>query len=63
MERRKEQFFPDFFIPDINTCVEVKGYETERDRAKWANFSHALIVVRRADIEKIKRKEFSLTAE
>jgi hypothetical protein len=56
-------YFPDFFIPDLNVYVEVKGYETERDRAKWRDFPHALIVVRRADIEKIKRKEFSLTAE
>lgn len=53
-------YFPDFFLPCHNVFVEVKGYETERDKAKWEHFPFCLLIVRRQDIEKIRRKEFSL---
>ena len=29
-------YFPDFLLLDYNILIEVKGYETDRDRAKWA---------------------------
>lgn len=54
-------YFPDFYLPEYDTFVEVKGYETDRDLAKWKCFPHALKVVRRSQIEKIKRNEFDLT--
>jgi hypothetical protein len=28
-------YFPDFLLLDNNVIIEVKGYETERDREKW----------------------------
>ena len=29
---------PDFYIVDSDTYVEIKGYETKKDRAKWSQF-------------------------
>lgn len=28
-------YFPDFYLPEIDKWVEIKGLETERDRVKW----------------------------
>lgn len=42
-----------FYTPDFKVegkFVEVKGYVTERDRAKWQYFPHSLIILRECDI-------------
>ena len=54
------KYFPDFFLPDYSLFVEVKGYETEKDMAKWRDFPHKLLIVRKADILQIRRNKFSL---
>ena len=56
----RRTYFPDFYLPELSLYVEVKGYETEKDRAKWRHFPHELLVVRRAEIEKMKRNEYAL---
>jgi hypothetical protein len=38
-------YFPDFYISKLDTYIEVKGYKTERDEAKWSQFVGRLIVV------------------
>lgn len=38
-------YFPDFYLPDTNTYIEVKGYKSERDVAKISQFADTLIVV------------------
>lgn len=45
---------PDFFVEDWNTFVEVKGYQTKLDDAKWAQFPHRLEVWKRDKIESIR---------
>lgn len=52
-------YFPDFFLPELNVFVEVKGYESERDRSKWLVVPN-LIVIKRKQIEQIKQN-FSIT--
>lgn len=47
-------YFPDFYLPELDLYIEVKGYETDRDRAKWDQFPHKLKIVRKDDINKIK---------
>ncbi len=42
-------YFPDFFLPDYNKYIEVKGYETERDRAKWRAVSN-LVIFKQSEI-------------
>jgi hypothetical protein len=43
-------YVPDFFLVKENIYVEVKGYETERDQAKWKDFPYELKVLRREDL-------------
>lgn len=53
-------YYPDFYIPSLSVYVEIKGYETEKDKAKWGKFPHRLIVLRQKDIDKIRKDNFSL---
>ena len=48
------KYFPDFYLPTKDFYVEVKGYETERDRAKWAAFPKNLMVVKEREIKLIR---------
>ena len=53
-------YYPDFYIPSIDLYVEVKGYETDKDRAKWRDFPHKLIVLKHKDISSIRNNTFRL---
>ena len=48
---REHLYFPDFYLKDYQVYVEVKGYETERDRAKWSQFPFKLIVIKKQEIQ------------
>lgn len=47
-------YYPDFYLPEFDLYVEVKGYETERDRCKWASISN-LLVLKKKEINEIKQ--------
>jgi hypothetical protein len=49
------KYFPDFYLKDKDLYIEVKGYETDRDKAKWECFPKTLKVIRKEDIEKIRK--------
>lgn len=51
-------YFPDFYLPEKDEYVEVKGYQTERDTAKWNQFPNTLRLILKEDIMKIRRQEF-----
>ena len=51
-------YFPDFYIESLDLYVEVKGYETERDRAKWLQFPKKLRIIREVVITAIRKKTF-----
>jgi hypothetical protein len=51
-------YHPDFYIPSKNLYVEVKGYETDRDRAKWEQFPHKLSIIKEREIKQIRNKSF-----
>jgi len=53
-------YFPDFYLPDYNIYVEVKGYKTERDEAKWLQFPNKLIIVEKRDIISISKNNYRL---
>lgn len=38
-------YYPDFYLIDYNIYIEVKGYKTERDDAKWSHFKNELLIV------------------
>jgi very-short-patch-repair endonuclease len=42
-------YFPDFYLPDVNLLIEVKGRVYPQDTAKWAAVS--VVVVYRKDLE------------
>ena len=51
-------YFPDFYIPSLDKYIEVKGYEREKDRAKWAVVDN-LIILKDKEIEMIRNGSFS----
>ena len=46
-------YYPDFYLPDLDLYLEVKGYERERDRAKWSSVPN-LIIFKLKEITEIK---------
>ena len=53
-------YFPDFYIETKDLYVEVKGYKTERDEAKWKQFPEKLLIVDKLAIDKIKKDCYNL---
>ena len=53
-------YYPDFYLPEQDLYVEVKGYKTERDSAKWEQFPKRLIIVQKQDMIDIKNDVYSL---
>lgn len=37
-EGKIRRYTPDFFLPETEEFVEIKGYSTEKDKAKWSQF-------------------------
>jgi hypothetical protein len=48
-------YFPDFYIESLDMYVEVKGYETDRDRAKWLTFPKKLRIIKEEEIKQIRQ--------
>ena len=49
------KYFPDFYLPELNLYIEVKGYETDRDIAKWRDFPKQLKIIKKQDILDIRK--------
>jgi hypothetical protein len=49
-EARSMRWIPDFRLAD-GTYLEIKGYETEQAKAKFAAFPRSLRVLKRADVQ------------
>lgn len=52
-EGKHRMYFPDFKLLDFNSYVEVKGYQTEKDDAKWNQFMGKLFIVKRKEINNL----------
>jgi hypothetical protein len=52
-------YFPDFYLIDFHRYVEIKGYERERDLAKWKVVEN-LIIIKQKEIKQILDKTFNL---
>jgi hypothetical protein len=58
------RYFPDFKLLDIpNTYIEVKGYQRERDLAKWNQFPYKLIIIKKHEILEIKNNIYCIDKE
>ena len=44
-------YFPDFYLPDVDTYIEIKGYYDKRAREKTRQFSGKLIVLQLNDLK------------
>jgi hypothetical protein len=53
-------YYPDFYLPEKDMYVEVKGYKTERDSAKWEQFPEKLLIVQKQDIMNIRNDVYIL---
>lgn len=51
-------YHPDFYIKSLDLYIEVKGYETDRDRAKWAHFPKKLRIIKEREITQIRKGQF-----
>jgi hypothetical protein len=40
----ERQYTPDFYLIDSNTYIEIKGYKTDKDQAKWEQFPENLML-------------------
>lgn len=47
---KPRQYTPDFYLPDIDCYIEVKGWKTPKDEAKWSQFSERLLVLAGSDL-------------
>ena len=57
-ENNIQSFYtPDFYLDDYKLYIEVKGYETEKDRCKWNCFTEGLAIFKNEEIKKIKQRE------
>lgn len=56
----QHSYFPDFYLPVLDVWIEVKGYKTERDDAKWRHFPFNHVVIASDEIKSIKRNDFNL---
>lgn len=52
-------YFPDFYLPDYNTYIEVKGLVRERDYYKWKNLTN-LIIIKAKEINSIRKQTFNI---
>lgn len=44
-EGKEHTYFPDFYLPDCDTYVEIKGYYNEKTHAKVTQFEEKLLVM------------------
>ena len=52
-------YFPDFYLPDLDWYIEVKGYERERDLCKWAVVPN-LVIIKQKEIKEINQASYRL---
>mgnify|MGYP000524466618 CR=1 FL=1 len=56
-------YFPDFYLPEHNIYIEVKGYKTERDEAKWTQFTERLVVIDKKYIDNLEEYDVQYIIE
>jgi hypothetical protein len=54
-EGKRSRYYPDFYLIETNCYVEVKGYKTKKDDAKWLQFPKGLklTVLFKADLKQM----------
>lgn len=52
-ENKNRYYTPDFYLTEENIYIEIKGYETDKDVAKWKNFPLGLKILNGEDLHKL----------
>lgn len=47
---RERKYIPDFYLPNIQCYVEIKGWKTKKDEAKWRDFPENLLILSGSDL-------------
>ena len=59
------EYFPDFYLPEHDAYVEVKGYKTDKDSAKWDAMKNIhdekLLIIDKRSIFKIKDNKITFS--
>ena len=50
---KSASYQPDFYLKDFDCYIEIKGYETDLDHAKWDQFPKRLVVIRKNDMSNL----------
>ena len=58
-ENSYHTYFPDFYLPEYNIFIEVKGYERERDKAKYKSLDN-LILIKQKDVKMIEENKYDI---
>ena len=58
-ENEEHSYYPDFYLEDFDLYVEIKGRETERDKAKYKVVDN-LLVLRAKEIDEINKNTFNI---
>ena len=53
-EGRTRFYIPDFYLIDEDVYVEIKGYKTEKDEAKWRDFPYELVILMKKDLVELE---------
>ena len=48
-------YFPDFYLIDYDTYIEVKGWKQPKDECKWRDFKYKLKVIDRNSINNLSQ--------
>lgn len=59
-EGKIRTYYPDFYHSDYDVYVEIKGYETDRDRAKWSCFPNRLLIFKKQEMYLIDHNNFNI---
>jgi hypothetical protein len=49
----KHNYTPDFYLPETDEYIEIKGFDRTNDVYKWAAFPYKLTILRKNELEKM----------
>lgn len=52
------RYYPDFYLIEYDIYIEVKGYERDRDLAKWQTLKNRLLILKKDEINLIRNNNF-----
>lgn len=59
-EGNSHTYFPDFHLIDYDLYIEVKGYQRDRDLRKWKDIPKKLLILKKKEIDEIKKDLYRL---